>query len=185
MNDKYIEYLERKPLKHLLVDGSGRVGIDHADAVKKVSDYIGSWLVAKRNVNIYNYPGGAVIATRFPSQNIGRIYSYKDYYGTLYWQLEGTGAGNGTGGWVKHEIGAFDSTIAMDTGSGKEHDAHVAELDAIANEPNAIDKLGAGVTSVFGGIGTTLNNLGQFLPLIIGAIALFVIVTALAKAKSL
>ncbi len=188
--DPYIEHIERKQYKHLYVDSSGRVPIDHVDGIKKATDFVGSWLVAKKLINIYSSPGGAVIGTRNPGQTVGRIYSYVDKYGNLWWQLEGTGGGNG--GFVKHETGAFDQNIAVGTSSQTEHEKNVQEMWDKVNEPDLVDKVGSGLSNVVGGVGdvakglgNTLTNFGQYLPIIIGALALFVIVTALLKAKTL
>jgi len=55
--DPYIQRLENKALKHLVVDGAGRVPIDHADEIKTANYYVGGWLVAKKPVEIMSAAG--------------------------------------------------------------------------------------------------------------------------------
>lgn len=174
--DPYIQRLENKALKHFVIDGAGRVPIDHADQIKGADYYLGSWLVAKKPVTIYSSPNGNVIGTRSPGQNVGRIYSYVNRDGDLYWQLEGE-SGNGTGGFVKHSPGAFDSSIAFDTSGEKE----LAEAMEIKPELPVLDDLMTGVSDTLSGVGKALSGFGNNLTAII--IVLIVIGIALAVFK--
>lgn len=158
MYDAYIERLQNKPLKHLVMDSTGRVPIDHADAITKASDYIGSWLVAKKPISIFDYPGGTVVTIRKAGENVGRIYSYLERDGAIWWQLEGNG-------FVKHGVGSFDTGIAMGTGSGAQHQATIDELNELTADP--LDKLQGGFSDVLGGAGNALSGFGKNLNMII------------------
>jgi hypothetical protein len=160
--DPYIQRLENKPLKHLVMDGAGRVGIDHADEVVTADRFIGSWLMAKKPISIYDRPGGSVINIRKYGENVGRVFSFVNRDGSVWWQLEG-GSGNGTGGWVKHEKGAFDQGIAEKTSSGAEHDAVLESLKV----PDPLADIQAGFSSATGGIGKALSGFGENLNMII------------------
>jgi|SRR3972149_1241220 len=193
--DTYINYLEGKALKHLVIDGAGRVPIDHADSIKSAAYYIGSWLVAKRPINVYSSTitngivAQKIIKTIPTGGNVGRVFSYVSKPDSLWWQLEGA-SGNGTGGFVKHETGAFDNTIALDTSSGKEHKENVERLKELTVEPldkvtTGISKVVSGVGDSIGGIGKTLTGLGDNLPLILIGITALLIATAIYRVKSL
>lgn len=180
----YIEYLENKPLKHLVMDDHGKIGIDYADKLKDASYYVGSWLVAKVPVKIYSSAGGTtVIANVNTGGNVGRIYSYvMKPDGSLYWQLEGV-SGNGTGGFVKHVPGAFSNQIALDTASGKEHEELITELE---KEPigDAAKAIATGATDIVKGAGKTLSVLGDNLIWIILAAIAGVLLLSYTKFKT-
>ncbi len=186
--DSYMDYVSNKANRHLVMDGAGRIPIDHAEEIKKADYYIGSWLIAKKPVNIYSSPGGTLIGAVTMGKNIGRIASFISRNGQLWWQLEaGTSAvpgHSGNGGFVKHEIGAFEMGVALGTASGAEHEAKVDELNEL-KDYSPIDDLATGAAGVFSGVGATLSGLGKYLPLIIGVLAALVLVGAFAKAKSL
>ncbi len=159
--DPYIERLNNKPLKHLVIDGSGRIPIDHAEEIKTASNYYGSWLIAKKPINIYSSPGGTIEAVRNTGQTIGRIYSHVTRNGEVWWMLYNDG------GFVKHEKGAFDTSIVNTTASGPAHEKNVQEQIALANKPDVVDKVTAGISDAVGGAGSALSGFGKNLNMII------------------
>lgn len=165
----YIEYLQEKTLKPFIMDSTGRIGIDYADmAGKPASYFIGSWLTALQPVTIYSNASTNNPIKKLQSGDIvGRIVSYVESNGKIWWMLEGER------GFVEHGPGRFDSAVALETSSGKEHDEKIIELE---KEPlsEGIKTLGGVASDSIKGIGSFLS--GNILILVIGvviAVAIF------------
>jgi len=174
----YIEYLETKPLKHLVMDNTGRVGIDYADKVGKPASYFyGSWLVAKEPVTVYSSPNGTPLKKLNTGSTVGRIYSHNDRDGEIWWVLENNG------GAVKHAPGRFDTSIAMETSSGQKHEELMLDLqkDPIGD---TVKTLATGVTDTVKGVGESLSFLGGNLKWVLLGLGILMLVFSYTKLKT-
>jgi len=177
----YIDTLKTNYMKAYHVGHTGKV-LNHADEALEADYYIDSWLKALKKVTVYsNYIDNGIVAPTpvavfEPGEIVGRVYSYKLYNGSIWWQLDDPQ--NKHFGWVKHEKGLFDPKTALDSSSQKVHDSELAALQAkIDNDP--LDKLGqagmdilSGAGGVISGAGKTLASFGANLHWIVLAILL-------------
>jgi hypothetical protein len=82
--------------------------------------YLDATLRAVQPVDVLNHPGGTIIRTVEPGSIVGKIFSWVQRNGTLWWQLEGSQSE-----FVEHAPGRFDAQMAAYTGRGKEFERMV------------------------------------------------------------
>ena len=75
---------------------------------------INKTLIAKKNVDLTRSPGGAVIYTVTPGENVGVVYSYIQRDGIVYWLFYDA---NQRTYFAKHETNAFDVKALKDQGA--------------------------------------------------------------------
>lgn len=164
--DPYLDRLNMRAAKPYVVEPSGRVPIDHADAVKDAGYYVNSELRAKKQMYITSAPNGTKLRSVAPGEYVGKIYSYLNRDGKLYWQLAGK-SGNGDGGFVENVPGAFDTQILVATASGQQHDQLLEDLNKDDVITETVKTVGAGVADTVGGVGKSLSFIGNNMGLII------------------
>lgn len=175
----YMEKLQAKALKAYYVEPSGRMPIDHIEETKTADHFIGSWLIAKDNVNTYTSPAGGVLDKTFkPGQIVGRIYSYVLKDGNVWWHLD-------NGGFVQHAPGRFDTKVALDSASGKTHEETMQDITTPNVIENAAGSIGTGVGDVVAGVGKTISGIGNNLTVIILILAALILAGAFWKVKTL
>lgn len=173
----YMEKLNARGLKAWYVDPTGRMPLDHVDELKNADYFIGSWLTAKSPVNTYTSPAGAVLDKTYKAgQLVGRIYSWVLRDGQIWWQLN-------DGGFVQHAPGRFDTKVALDSASGKEHNELLEDLKTPNPVENVVANIGTGVGDAVSGVGKTLSTLGNNLSVILLILAALVLAGAFFKVK--
>lgn len=115
--------------------------------------YLEATLRAKKDVKVYSNPVNGKLLRDCPVDSIvGKIKSYVQSGGYVWWQLY-------EGGFVKHEAGAFDPTLAETSSQGFDDKLKKGELSAsfgldsvwisLKSLPTAVLVIGGGLILFF------------------------------------
>ena len=133
---------------------------NHSDSVEdktKASYYLDSTLVARKPVTVFDLPSvTSKVIKQYPKGvNVGVIQSYVLRDGELWWEVNWFSGKHQ--GWVKHDVGLFNKSIAEASGSGKkitdEKAAMIKEIES--NDP--IGQLGKGINESLSFAGKNLK----------------------------
>jgi hypothetical protein len=83
---------------------------------------------------VYNYPNGTVIRSYEAGSIVGEVFSWVMRGDILWWQLK-------EGGFVSHQKGKFDATIAKNTSQGKADEILTAAFNSGNFELPNLDQL--------------------------------------------
>lgn len=121
--------------------------------VTNTADYfINATLRALKPGKIFKSPGGALFKEFQDQQIVGEVFSYVERKDGVWWQLK-------EGGFVKHETGLFNPSLAKNTSQGNTY----SMIDRATN--------GSQVLSFLDDIPLVMSRLGK---LAIGAILIFI-----------
>jgi hypothetical protein len=117
---------------------------------------IGKTLYAKSNVDLYNYPGGKVIKTIPAGNKLGIVDSYNVYEGNVYWQF----------------LDAYNKTYYAKQGTNIDFPGYSDLLQQVADQQKAQEIEKKGILQYY---------LDNYLPYIVGAIALAILLPTIIK----